>query len=112
MVKKSFYTVPPYEVETTIKQLGHNLRTARLNRNLTIDEVANKLGTGRRAIADAENGKISTGIGIYAGILWAIGLLSQLNEVADPGRDTEGQILSALKERARKKKNRDYDDDF
>jgi len=46
--------VPPYAVEGAIKRLGQNLRTARLRRNLTIQEVADRIGTGMRAVADAE----------------------------------------------------------
>lgn len=37
---------PPYPVEQTIKRLGVNLRTARLRRNLTIQDVAEKIGAG------------------------------------------------------------------
>jgi transcriptional regulator with XRE-family HTH domain len=41
--------------------LGGNLRTARLRRDLTINEAAEKIGTGSRAVSDAERGKPSTG---------------------------------------------------
>jgi len=36
---------PPYPVEKALKKLGANLRTARLRRNLTIQEVAEKIAT-------------------------------------------------------------------
>jgi hypothetical protein len=39
---------PPYAVEKAIKGLGQNLRRARLRRNLTIEEVGEKIGTGPR----------------------------------------------------------------
>jgi hypothetical protein len=55
---------PPYPVEQALTRLGQNLRTARLRRNFTIKEVAAKVGTGPRAIMDAEKGKASTGIGV------------------------------------------------
>lgn len=35
---------PPYAVEQALERLGANLRTARLRRNLTIDNVAGKIG--------------------------------------------------------------------
>ena len=60
-------TAPPYAVEQTLQRLGANLRTARLRRNLTLAEIAEKIGTGVRAVADAERGKPSTGIAVYAG---------------------------------------------
>lgn len=47
-------SAPPYEVETAVKRLGGNLRRARLRRNITIAEVTGKIGTGLRAVMDAE----------------------------------------------------------
>lgn len=106
-------SAPPYPVEQTIKHLGANLRTARLRRNLTIDEVAQKIGTGRRAVIDAEKGKPSTGIATYAALLWAFDLLGQLDVVADPDRDKEGSALARSRERSRARRGRGgMSDDF
>jgi transcriptional regulator with XRE-family HTH domain len=52
----------PYPVEHAIKKVGDNLRTARLRRKLTIEEVAEKIGAGPRAVRAAESGKPSTGM--------------------------------------------------
>ena len=52
-------TSPPFPVDQATKTLGANLRNARLRRNLSIQEVAQKIGTGPRAVADAEKGKAS-----------------------------------------------------
>jgi transcriptional regulator with XRE-family HTH domain len=92
---------PPYAVEQTLKHLGMNLRTARLRRNLTIKDMAAKIGTGERAVADAEKGKPSTGIAVYVAMLWALNLLDQLADVAAPEKDDEGQTLALSRERAR-----------
>jgi hypothetical protein len=35
-------------------------------------------------ISDAENGKISTGIGVYVGMMWVINLIPSLTQLADP----------------------------
>ncbi len=56
---------PPYQVEQTLQRLGANPRTARLRRNLTIKEVAAKIGTGPRPVSDAEKGKASTSAAVY-----------------------------------------------
>jgi transcriptional regulator with XRE-family HTH domain len=103
---------PPYLVEQALTRLGDNLRTARIRRNLTIDEVAQKIGTGRRAVMDAEKGKASTGVGIYVALLWAYDLLSQLNDAANPAKDEHGLTLVAPKEKARARKSRELDSDF
>jgi transcriptional regulator with XRE-family HTH domain len=92
---------PPYAVAQSLSRLGANLRTARLRRNLSIEDVAQKIGTGRRAVMDAEKGKPSTGIAIYAALLWAYDLLGALDDVADPGRDREGSALALSREPTR-----------
>lgn len=99
--RNKLLTAPPYAVEETLKRLGANLRTARLRRNLTIDDMASKIGTGPRAVADAEKGKPSTGIAVYAALLWALDLLGPMADVAAPERDEEGQALALARERAR-----------
>ena len=92
---------PPYPVEQSLKRLGNDLRTARLRRNLTIRDVAEKIGTGPRAVADAEKGKASTGIAIYIALLWIYDLLEQFNEVATPEHDEVGQALARIREHLR-----------
>ena len=90
---------PPYPVEQALKSLGSNLRTARLRRNLSLEDVAAKIGAGRHVIADAEKGKPSTGIIIYAALMWAYGLTGQLADIADPDADEEGLLLARRDER-------------
>ncbi len=92
---------PPYPVDQALRALGANLRIARLRRNLSLEQVAEKIGAGRRAVADAEKGKPSTAVAVYVALLWALGLLEQLLPVADPAKDEEGLALSLTRERAR-----------
>lgn len=103
---------PPYPVEQALSRLGENLRTARIRRNLTMDEVAQKIGTGRRAVMDAEKGKASTSIGIYAALLWVYDLLQPLNDVANPAKDEQGLTLVSAKEKTRVRKSAGLDSDF
>lgn len=91
----------PYQVETALKELGTDLKTARLRRNLTIEEVAQKIGTSRFTVADAEKGKPSTGVAVYAAMLWAYGLIDRLTDLADPSKDEEGMRLALAREPAR-----------
>src|SRR5882757_10544002 len=103
---------PPYPVEQTLNRLGENLRTARIRRNLTIGEIAQKIGTGRRAVMDAEKGKASTGVVVYVALLWVYDLLSHLNDVANPAKDEQGLTLVASKEKTRARKSGELDSDF
>jgi transcriptional regulator with XRE-family HTH domain len=110
--RNKLLTAPPYPVEQTLKRLGANLRTARLRRNLTINDLAAKIGTGSRAVADAERGKPSTGIAVYVAMLWALDLLDHIADVAAPDRDEEGQALALSRERERARPNAQLDNDF
>jgi transcriptional regulator with XRE-family HTH domain len=111
--KNKLLQAPPFAVEEALNRLGRDLRTARLRRNLTIQQVAEKIGTGSRAVSDAEKGKFTTGIGTYAALLWAYDLLGQLNEVADPAKDDEGQHLALARERERARHSDEgLDNDF
>jgi DNA-binding XRE family transcriptional regulator len=92
---------PPYQVEQALKNLGANLRTARLRRNLTAAEVAQKVGTSRFTVADAEKGKPSTSVAVYTALLWAYGLIDRVAELADPSKDEEGMRLALAREPAR-----------
>ncbi|WP_374531767.1 helix-turn-helix domain-containing protein [Novosphingobium sp.] len=103
---------PPYVVEQTVIGLGRNLRTARLRRNLTIEQVAQKIGTGPRAVMDAEKGKLSTSVAVYAALLWTYDLLQPLSEVADPAQDSEGLTLDRLQGRERARAPKGLDNDF
>ncbi|MBA4074191.1 MAG: hypothetical protein C0508_04055 [Cyanobacteria bacterium PR.023] len=103
---------PPYPVEQSLKRLGENLRTARIRRNITIANAAERIGTGPRAVMDAEKGKPSTGMVVYAALLWLYDLLSELDEVADPSSDTEGLMLESTRQRTRARKSKGLDNDF
>ena len=89
---------PPFPVERALLEFGRNLRTARLRRNLTIEEVARKLGVGRHVVANAEHGKHTTGIAVYVGLLWVYDMVDQINGLADPDQDEEGRLLARARE--------------
>jgi DNA-binding XRE family transcriptional regulator len=103
---------PPYQVEQALQKLGADLKTARLRRNLTNQEAAQKIGTSRFAVADAEKGKPSTSIAVYAALLWAYGLVDRLADLADPSKDEEGTRLALMREPARARHRRKLSNDF
>jgi transcriptional regulator with XRE-family HTH domain len=107
MARNSLLTTPPYPVESALRQFGANLRTARLRRGLTIAEVAQKIGTGVRAVADAEKGKPSTGIAVHAALLWTFGLLADFEDAAAPNRDEVGLRLARSREGERSRHKKD-----
>ena len=112
VAKNRLQDAPPYPVEQALKRLGSNLRTARIRRKMTIEDVAERIGTGPRAIMDAEKGKSSTGAAVYTALLWVYNLLGPFEELADPGRDSEGLSHEARKEKSRARKSGRLDNDF
>ena len=92
--------------------MGRNIRTARLRRKLRQEELAGRMGVSRFVIADVERGKPTTGIAVYLGALWALGLLDQMREVADPDRDEEGKALERARGPRRAGGRRALSDDF
>ena len=112
VAKNQLLRAPPYAIEQALKRLGADLRTARIRRRLTIQEVAEKIGTGPGAVMDAERGKASTTVSAYAALLWAYDLLEPLNEVANPANDEQGLRLAAAREKTRVRKRAGLDSDF
>jgi hypothetical protein len=65
--------------------------------------LADRAFTSRTTLQRIEEGDPGVGIGIYAAVLQALGLLDELAAVADVARDSIGQSLAAaeLPRRAR-----------
>lgn len=103
---------PPHAVAQALTRLGLNIRTARLRRKLTRADLANKIGISRYVMGDIERGKPTTAIAAYLGALWALGLLRQMDELADPDRDLEGKTLESARRPTTAPKRKAFDDDF
>ena len=106
------FVAPPHLVEKALKGLGTNLRTARIRRKMTIEDVAKRIGTGPRAVMEAEKGKPSTGVAVYLALLRVYDLLAPVGELADPTKDTEGLARHSASERVRARKRGALDNDF
>lgn len=75
-------------------RLGSRIRQARLRRKLRQEDLAGQIGRTRATVIAIERGSPTTEIGAYIQTLWALGLLQELELVADPGLDRDGQALS------------------
>lgn len=103
---------PPYAVSQCMENLGSNLRTARLRRRWTAADVAERIGTGPRAVLDAEKGKATTSLVVYTALLWLYNLLPQFAQVADPLLDKEGLVLESSRQPQRARRTKGLDNDF
>ncbi len=103
---------PPAAVEEALERLGRNIRTARLRRRLPQAELAQRMGVSRSVVAGIERGKPTTGVALYLGALWVLGLLGHMREVAHPDRDDEGKTLERARSPRIARTPRSLSDDF
>ncbi|GAB4468722.1 MAG: hypothetical protein OHK0029_41180 [Armatimonadaceae bacterium] len=69
-----------------LRHLGENLRLARLRRQLTTVQVAERAGISRPTLRSIERGEPQVSLGAYAAVLLCLGLDQDLAEV---GREDE-----------------------
>ncbi len=98
---------PSAAVRRALRKLGADIHDARRRRRLPMAVVAERAFTSRSTLQRIEAGDASVGIGIYASVLQALGLLEGLGDIADIANDSVGQSLAsaALPKRAHLKRS-------
>ena len=90
-----------------LKELGENMRLARLRRKLSTEQVSERANISRKTLWNIENGSPSVAMGMYCQVLFVLGLEKDLLKVALDdilGRKLQDAELT-VKKRAPKKKN-------
>lgn len=85
---------PPAAVRRALRKLGADIHDARRRRRLPMAVVAERAFTSRSTLQRVEGGDTNVSIGIYAGVLQALGLLDGLINIADISNDSVGQALA------------------
>ena len=68
--------------ERLLRELGENLRLARLRRNLSSEQVAERAGISRNTLIKKEQGDEGVAIGYYLRVLIVLGMEEDLRAVA------------------------------
>ncbi len=102
----------PSEIVSQLKRIGSGIKTARMRRRMTQQELAERVGSSWHTIRKIENGSPVTGIGYYLKALWILGLFADVRLLADPERDREGIIREAAARGTRARHRRRLDRDF
>jgi len=102
----------PMQVTERIAQLGQRIRIARIRRGWSVAELAGKAGINRNTLTALELGKPGTAVGVCFTVLWALGLDTSLDAVAEPDTDLHGKALEASRRPARAGKPRKTRDDY
>ncbi len=97
------------KMERILRELGENIKLARLRRKLTTIQVSERAGISRSTLNSVEKGHSGVALGIYAQVLNVLGLEKDLLAVAKD--DEFGKRLQdaglLVKKRAPKRKRTD-----
>ncbi len=95
----------PFEVSETLKVLGSRIRTARLRRQMSQDELCAACQLNRRTLYRIEQGAAGMAIGNIYTVLWVLGLLPTVAAVANPDTDEHGKVLERARQARRVRKS-------
>lgn len=106
MSKSTIGTVLPRRAANNLRIVGEQIRLARLRRNLSIAQIAERASCSPLTVMRVEKGTATVAIGIYLRVLFALGLDQDILFLAKD--DTLGRDLqdTQLKQRTRAHKFR------
>lgn len=85
--------VLPVPVGRALRTLGSDIRDARLRRRIPVAIAAERASIGRSTLNRVEKGDPTVAVGIYATVLFVLGLVDRLGELADARHDLTGLQL-------------------
>ena len=93
----------PLVVRKALHKLGADIQIARKRRRLTMMIVAERAFISRNTLTRVEHGDPAVALGIYATVLFVLGMAERVGELADPLMDSVGLSLETerLPQRAR-----------
>jgi DNA-binding XRE family transcriptional regulator len=96
----------PIPARRALRKLGKDLRDARRRRRIPAAVAAQRASISRTTLVKVEKGDPGVALGIYATVLFVLGMVNRLSDVADPRTDTAGLQLEEehLPERIRTKR--------
>ncbi|MEI6242086.1 MAG: helix-turn-helix transcriptional regulator [Chlamydiota bacterium] len=85
----------PIPARRALKKLGQDLQEARKRRHLPMQLVAQRAAISRITLSKIERGNETVSIGAYARVLFVLGLVEKIANIADPSSDKLGLTLDA-----------------
>ena len=83
----------PIPAKRALRKLGLDIRDARRRRRIPMELFAERARISRTTLTKVEKGDESVALGIYAAVLFVLGLVDGLGNVADPATDTLGRSI-------------------
>src|SRR6266851_8839195 len=85
--------VLPIPVRHALRKLGHDIRDARRRRRIPVAIAAQRASISRTTLVKIEKGDPGVSIGIYATVLFVMGMVERLADLAAPKNDPVGLQL-------------------
>jgi transcriptional regulator with XRE-family HTH domain len=83
----------PVPVLRALRKLGHDIRDARKRRRLPVAIVAERASISRTTLNRIEKGDANASLGNYATVLFVLGMVERLADIADARHDSVGLEL-------------------
>jgi transcriptional regulator with XRE-family HTH domain len=83
----------PIPVTRALRKLGQDLRDARRRRRIPVAILAERASISRMTLNKIEKGDAGVYIGNYAAVLFALGLVDRISDLASATHDTVGREL-------------------
>ena len=83
----------PLPAKRAMRKLGQDMKDARKRRRIPMELLAERARISRSTLTKVEKGDKSVALGIYASVLFALGLVDGLADLADPGKDAIGRSI-------------------
>jgi len=83
----------PISVKKALLKLGQDVADARKRRRISTMIMAERAGISRTTLNKVEKGEPSVALGIYASVLFVLGMEKRLGELADHKFDETGLML-------------------
>lgn len=93
MAKESLSSRLPIPVRRALRELGKDIRDARLRRRIPTTLMAERASISRVTLMKVEKGDPGVALGNYASVLFVLGLTDRLAELADSRADVVGLEL-------------------
>jgi transcriptional regulator with XRE-family HTH domain len=81
--------------QRALRQLGTNVKQARLKRRMALQDLADRASVSKRTIARLENGESGVSVGTLAMICLVLGELERIELFLDPSSDDTGLVLDS-----------------
>ena len=92
-MKSMAITTVPLPVRGILKKLGEDIANARKRRRIATATMAQRANISRTTLVKAEKGDPGVAMGTYAAILFALGMIDKLRELASAKSDEIGLVL-------------------